>query len=322
MHMQFLNNKFSGVIIGGAYAFLIRILFSNPVLKDGMFKFSLFSITFIWIVPILIGAIPIIFAPKDKKISIRFSIWSPVVSVLLFFLIAFLSHIEDIICLWILAIPFVTGAIIGGITIRAIVVHNRKKKGYLYSLLLVPALSSLVEGQFKTPVQRFSYSNSVTISATPQAIWPNIIRVREIKENEYRKGFFYYAGIPRPLYATLDTDAAGGIRIGHFGGGLRFIERVATWEPNQKISFDITVDETSIGNSVFDNHILRGGRFRFVEAAYQLQQTGPNTTLLTLKSTYELNSKINGYASYWGQILLNDFQGRLLEVIKQRCDAQ
>jgi hypothetical protein len=126
--------------------------------------------------------------------------------------------------------------------------------------------------------------------------------------------------VPRPLYAELDKDTVGAIRTGHFEGGLKFIEKVSVWERNSKILFDITVDDSSIGTSVFDNHILKGGHFRFISACYELKPLGDNQTELSLTSCYELDTKVNAYAAWWGQTLMDDFQGRLLVTLKKRCD--
>jgi len=316
--MKFLNSKFSGIIIGGLYGYFGRLLFH--AFRTSLFKSGLFSITFIVIIPLLIGSIPIIFSPKDKKISLWFSIWSPAVSILVFFFLAFMSKVEDGICIVILAVPYVLAAIIGGVLFRFFINRSRKKNGMIFSLILVPFISSFIESKLPIPSETHSFTNRVVINATPDKIWPNIIRVKEIGENEYNKGFFYYSGVPRPLYAELDKDTVGATRIGHFQGGLKFVEKVAVWERDKKILFDILVDDGSIRNSVFDNHILKGGHFKFLNACYELKPIGNNKTELSLTSSYELDTKVNGYAAYWGQTLLNDFQGRLLMLLKNRCE--
>jgi hypothetical protein len=212
------------------------------------------------------------------------------------------------------------GAITGGMLIRLFLMRSRKKQGLITSLIIIPMLSSLIESKLPEPTLVHGYSNKIIINTTPEKVWPNIIRVNEIAEAEYPKGLFYYSGVPRPLYAELDRDTIGATRIGHFQGGLRFIEKVSVWERNKRILFDITVDDKSIGTSVFDNHILKGGHFKFKDACYELKPVGTHQTELCLTSAYELDTRVNTYASYWGQTLLNDFQGRLLEVLKQRCE--
>lgn len=58
----------------------------------------------------------------------------------------------------------------------------------------------------------------------------------------------------------------------------------------------------------------------FVDASYELTRISTDKTLLTLTSSYQLNTMINYYASAWGNLLLSDFQQQQLDVIKKRCE--
>jgi hypothetical protein len=112
----------------------------------------------------------------------------------------------------------------------------------------------------------------------------------------------------------------GATRVGHFEGGLKFMEKVTSWERNRHIGFDISVILSSIRQTVFDQHILKGNHFKFLQADYMLTPLSNGQTELTLRSSYQLNTKVNAYASYCGNQLVTDFQERLLQVIKTRCD--
>lgn len=311
--------KYAGIIIGAVYAVTLRLVFNIKEL-DG--AFSLFSITFIWLTPIIIGLIPLFYANKEQLKSWGYRIFSPVWTVITFFLLCFLTRIEDLICLWVILIPFMLGAVTAGLIAGEIIQRVKTKRGTLYSIILLPIVISPIEQQFKMPTKSYSVVTSVTINATPETIWGNIIRVKQIDENEYSKGFFNYAGIPRPLYAELDNDTLGATRIGHFEGGLKFEEKVTVWDRNKHIAFDITVVPSSIRQTVFDQHILRGNNFKFLNAAYNLKPLPNGQTKLILSSSYELTTNINSYASFCGNQLLTDFQERLLTVIKTRCDKK
>ncbi|MBO9565765.1 MAG: hypothetical protein J7621_23515 [Niastella sp.] len=190
----------------------------------------------------------------------------------------------------------------------------------MYSLFLIPLLTGLLEDRFPTPTKVYEIRTPVRIHAPSAIVWENVIRVKEIGKEEYSKGFFNYAGIPRPLFAELDKDTVGATRIGHFEGGLTFRETVINWERNRKVSFSIEVIPGSIRNAIFDQHILKGNHFKFLNASYELKSINDKETELTLVCSYQLDTKINGYGSFWGNRLLTDFQERLLAVIKKRCD--
>ncbi|MBX3252717.1 MAG: hypothetical protein KF862_01145 [Chitinophagaceae bacterium] len=309
--------KYAGIIIGAVYALILRLIFNIHALDEA---FNLFSVTFIWITPIVIGLIPLFYANKEQLKSWGYRISSPVWTVVVFFLLCFLTRIEDLICLWVILIPYMLAAITVGLIAGEIIQRVKTKRGTLYTIILLPFIISPIEQQFKQPTHSYSVVTNTIINAKPETIWKNIIRVRKIHANEYTKGFFNYAGIPRPLYAELDKDTLGATRIGHFEGGLKFLEKVTTWDRNKHISFDITVVSSSIRQTVFDQHILRGNHFKFLNAEYNLKSLPNGQTELTLSSSYELTTNINAYASFCGDQILTDFQERLLKVIKNRCE--
>ena len=311
--------SYVGIIIGAVYALILRLIFNIKALDE---VFSLFSITFIWVTPVIIGLVPLFYANKEQLKRWGYRIFSPVWTVVVFFILCFLTRIEDLICLWVILIPYMFGALTVGLIAGEIIQRAKTKRGTLYSVILLPFIISPIEQQFKMPTNSYSVVTSITINATPEEIWENIIRVKQIDENEYTKGFFNYAGIPRPLYAELDKDSLGATRIGHFEGGLKFEERITTWNLNRHIAFDITVVPSSIRQTVFDQHILRGNNFNFLNAAYNLKPLPNGQTELILSSSYVLTTNINYYASFCGNQLLTDFQERLLKVIKTRCDKK
>ncbi len=318
--MNKLFQKIAGIFFGATYGLILRFVFN--VDAEGIFENSLnlFSFTFIWITPIIIGVIPFFFASKEQLDNWGYRIQTPIWSVIVFFLLCYLTRIEDLICLWILLLPYLIGAIIIGLIAGKIIKYIKDKKGIVYSIVLIPFIASPIEQQFQTPVNAYSVTTIVMINSEPEIIWKNIIRVKPIGSQEYTKGFFNYSGIPRPLFAELDKDTINAIRIGHFEEGLMFVEKVTSWDRNKHIGFDISVVPSSIRQTVFDQHVLRGNHFRFLNAHYSLKKIHDGQTELTLSSSYELNTNFNWYASYCGNKLLTDFQERLLQVIKTRCD--
>jgi hypothetical protein len=311
-------SKYGGILIGSVYGLTMRVFFGEDL--KGFSMADLFSVTFVWIVPIIIGITPLIFASKEQLTKNIYRLGTPILTVFLFFLYCFITRLEDIICLVIISIPFLISAALGGFIFSQIILKYRRRNGIMFSLLFVPFLSGSIEEQLPTPTKVYEVKTGVIINSTLNNVWENIVRVKQINESEYNKGFFNFAGIPRPLYAELDKDTIGATRIGYFEGGLIFKEKVINWNRNKNVSFDITVIPSSIRKNIFDQHILKGGHFKFLNATYDLRHISKNKTELILTSSYQLDTKINIYGSYWGDKLLTDFQERLLEVIKGRCD--
>lgn len=311
--------KYAPILPGALYGLVLRLIFNIPY--GSHFSFTdLFSITFIWVVPFIMGVAPLIFAKKKHLENIGYTACVPAFSVLLFAVICFITRIEDIICIVIIALPFLLCAMFGGLFFGSLILKYRKRRGIIYSILFFPLIAGFVEEQFTVPSQDFEIKTVRIINALPDTIWKNVIRVKEIKDKEYEKGFFNYAGIPKPIFAELDKDTIGATRIGHFEGGLLFKETVSYWDRENKISFNIKVIPSTLRNTVFDQHLLTGKHFEFLTASYELKKINNSQTQLTLTSSYKLDTRINLYASIWGNSMLSDFQGRLLDVIKHRCE--
>lgn len=303
-----------GIVIGIAYGLVTRFVFGE--------KATLASITYLFIIPTILGIVPLMFADNDQLKSYKNIIFIPWLTVATFFLTMFLIGIEDIICLLILAGPFFILGTIGAFIYRLVQINKQKNKGKLLTLVLIPFLFAPIEEYIKSPSATFKIKSEVIISATPETIWNNIVEVKTIQENEYNSGFFNDIGIPRPMSATIDRKEVGGLRIGNFEGGLKFVETITKYEPNKIVSFDITVDPKSVRPNVFDQHVLNGNYFMFVDATYELTPLSNGQIKLELSSNYQLTSTINFYGKFWGDIILKDFQDRLLYVIEKRCETK
>jgi hypothetical protein len=310
-------SNFGGILIGGLYGLLMRIVFGADLKGDFA---DLFSITFIWVVPIIVGLTPLIFSTKENLENISYRIFKPILAVLTFFILCYWTGHEDIICIIIISIPFLIVAGISGVIFGGAILRHRKKNGILYSIFLMPLLAGIIEPNFPTPIENYETISSIIINADKSEIWENIVRVDKIEDTEYKKGLFNYAGIPRPLYAELDKDTLGGTRIGHFDGGLKFQENIISWNKNNSVTFDIKIIPSTTNRTIFERHMLNGEHFKFLNATYTLKEIANGQTELLLTTKFQLDTKINFYGEFWGQHLLTDFQDRLINVIKNRCE--
>jgi len=303
-----------GIVLGIAYGLVTRLVFGQKV--------TLASVTYLFIIPTILGIIPLMFADNDKLKSYRNIIFIPWLTVVTFFLTMFLFGIEDFICLLVLAAPFFILGTVGALIYRIFQINRQKSKGKLLTLVLLPFLFAPIEEYIKSPSDTFNVKSEVIIDATPETIWSNIVEVQTIDPKEYNTGFFNSIGIPRPISATVDKKDLGGQRTGNFEGGLKFIETITKYDENKVVSFDIKIDPETVRQKVFDQHVLNGNYFNFVDATYELTELKSGQIKLTLSSSYQLTSTINFYGKFWGDIILSDFQDRLLNVIENRCEIK
>src|SRR5262249_52738289 len=128
-----------GVTVGIAYGLLTRFVFGEEA--------TLASITYLFIIPAVLGTVPLMFADNDQLKSYRNIIFIPWLTVATFFLTMFLIGLEEFICLLILAGPFFILATLGAFIYRVVQINKEKRKGKLLTLLLLPFLLSPVEEQ-------------------------------------------------------------------------------------------------------------------------------------------------------------------------------
>jgi hypothetical protein len=301
-----------GIIVGASYGLVVRIVLG---LED-----AIASVTFFFLVPVILGIIPLLFSNNEKLTWYRNLIFIPWLTVIAFFVAAFVFRLEDIACLLVFAAPFLILASIGAFIFMVVQINRNKNKGKLMTLILLPFMLSPIEKYIESPTQINTIESEIIISATSEKIWDHIVAVDSIKQSEYCSGFFNTIGIPRPIAATVDRRGSGGHRTGYFEGGLKFNETIERYETGKTISFDIAIEPGSVRKVIFDQHVLRGNYFSFVNATYELVPLSEGKVKLKLSSSYRLTSKINFYGKFWGDIILKDFQDRLLQVIQSRCE--
>lgn len=76
MTLKRVSAKYGGLLLGGLYGLLMRILFGLDF--NGKFA-DLFSITFVWILPILIGLAPLLVSSNEDLLKRRILFFRPVV---------------------------------------------------------------------------------------------------------------------------------------------------------------------------------------------------------------------------------------------------
>jgi hypothetical protein len=58
-----------------------------------------------------------------------------------------------------------------------------------------------------------------------------------------------------------------------------------------------------------------------LRGTYELCPLGPGRTRLVLYSQQRLSTHLNWYAGLWTRYIMSEIQGRILGVLKQRCEA-
>ncbi len=314
--------QYIGIILGAFYGFAIRYLL-NPRERENSAGdiydyYNIYTISFIWVLPIVISIIPILYAKKEILESKWKQFIFPFLSVLLFFLFTLSSGIEDWLCILIIAFPFLFTAGVVGIILAPIIKNRSSNK--LYSVILLPLILSPIESLIPNRSEHFEIVSKIVIQADRQKIWKNLIEVPEIKDNEYKKGFFNFVGIPRPIKSELKIVNEIEYRIGHFSDELKLYETISKVEPLEFVEFKIHINKSELRDLPTDKHLLKSNYFSFEKISYKLNKLSQGKTELTLSCNYTLESKMNGYANFWASRIIKDFESRLLNSLKLKIE--
>lgn len=311
--------QYIGILLGAMYGYCYRLLCGTEK-ADAIYDYSIYSISFIWILPIAISIIPILFAKKEILASKWKQFLFPFCSVLLFFLLALSRGLEDWLCILIIAFPFLLTAGITGLLVTSLIKDRNSKK--LYTIILLPLLLNPLESYLPNQKESFLVEKSITIDAKKETVWGNLIEVPEIKNEEFNPGFYNFIGVPRPVKSELKTIDDQEYRIGHFTDGLKLYETISQIDTNHFVAFNIHLNKSKLRDLPTDQHLLNSNYFNFETISYQVVELESNRIKLILRCKYNLNSKMNTYANFWAKEIITDFEERLLEALKLKIERE
>lgn len=312
-----------GVIAAVAYGAFARIVFGigNSRQTD---LFGTISIAFLFLVPLAIGALSVYFAAPEHKMSWLHALVAPWIPTAICLIIAGLLAWEFAFCI-LLASPIFFGmSSLGGLLI-CLLLHLKKRSekyqtGTLLVLLLAPYFFTPLENQFPVQDSILTMHSQIEIKASPEIVWRNITRFRQVTDAERRFGLFHLAGLPRPLQATLAYEGIGGVRRGEWEDGLAFNGYITDWKPNDRYTLRLVVDTSAVQLSPVPLKEIGGKYFDMVDDSYIIEPVGEGKVILHLLSTYRLTTRLNWFGRLWIDFFLQDLQNYILQIEKERCE--
>ncbi|MBL8162389.1 MAG: hypothetical protein JNJ61_10425 [Anaerolineae bacterium] len=315
------NVMISAVIIAVIYGVGCRLVFGSTFTSSFL---RTLSNGFLIVMPIALGALTVYLLRNRPIKTLVEAIAVPFVPSMILMLGVVIINLEATICVIMASPLFLIMSSVGGAVMYLMLraakhygIGQRTQQTVLALVLIIPYLVTPL-GRDTTPLTR-SVVNRVEVNADADAIWAQIIRVPEISEAEQRFSLFHVMGIPRPLEATLEGNGVGAVRHGIFEYGLSFEERITEWQPGMVIEFDIDVEPSALVPAPLTE--IGGRHFDVLAARYEIEPLNDGRSILHLKSTYQLTTEINFYASLWADLIMQDFQQYVLEIVKRRAEA-
>lgn len=315
-----LKNVFIAIGIPTLYAIVLRLAFG---VEDWNELFSVMSVTFLFLLPTIVGVLTIYLSDKNKVQKLWYRIFIPWIPVILFLIITLALAIEGWAC-WLMILPiFLITASIGGLIGGYLKRKRRNDRLNISFLILIPFLISPVEQLIEKIPGTYKVYTYIDINASAEKIWKNVTRVKTI-ENEEDTGYLTrFLGFPRPLKAELNYNGVGAYREAIFTNGLIFKETVTEYEENKKMVFSIRANTYEIPSTTLDEHILIGGKyFDVLDGTYELEKLSNGLNRLHLYSHFKMNTTFNFYAGWWGTWIMKDIQNNILRVEKKRSENE
>jgi hypothetical protein len=320
------NVLFVGFALGVVYGLLAYVGFfqiGHLTRDPAIFSADLATIAFLGLVPMAIGAIPLLFTDVDQIKNYLNILFIPWASILGIFAVLFLTLREGTLCILVLGVPFLAAALIGtvvAVILRGRVISRKKRQAAGAALMMLPFVFVWGEKRWLVREEGVSVPSSVIVGAPATDVFEQLAVIEPIKDDEFQVGMLNRLGVPRPVEATVDFRGIGGHRVGRFERGLEFKELITTYDPPRAMTFDISVDPTQLEPKSTGRHALEGGYFRFVDATYTIEPLGPARCKVTLSSRYVARSSVNAYGELWANFIIGDFQERVLHVLARRFE--
>lgn len=306
------------VAIPTLYALVLRLFFGIKTWSD---LFSVMSISFLFCLPTIVGALTVYFSNERMVRSFIYNILVPWIPIFIFLFITLGLAWEGWAC-WLMVLPlFLITASVGGLLGASFKRIKKGNKVYISILTLLPFFISPIESFFGAIPGAYEAYTFIDINSTPDRIWQNVTRVGTIDEGQDNGWLTKSLGFPRPVKAELNFEGVGAYREAIFTNGLVFHETVSEYIDKRRMVFSIKANPYEIPSTTMDEHVVIGGQyFDVLNGTYDLERLNDKTYRLHLYSHFKLTTTFNFYASWWAKWIMRDIQNNILQVVRQRAE--
>lgn len=280
---------------------------------------------------------------SEQKPSLSFNLLTS----MLFFPLALTTIQLSILCLLLLegticilmAAPFLYGlSIIGGAVATLILFLSGSEQfkkqpklavSFVALLLVLAAFSQWVETTFYTRHWHTAKTTQLTVNAPVENVFKHVKAYPVIQNpNEVNSwvDLFFVLGLPAPTQSSFRCDSGQSqcSRECRFTQNITLKEKVTRLDENKELSFDV-VSVVGRQNRLtgVDVHIMPGGAyFDNHKGQFLLQPLGPNKTLITGTTWYQLHTSMPWYAKPWADVMLQGIHAKVLNQIKKVSEQE
>ena len=277
--------------------------------------------SFIYLVPILVGAVTVYIAETRQRRTWTYYFWAPFLANVIFVVGTLLILVEGGICAILIVPLFALLGSLGGLLMGIVCRTTNWPKQTLYSFAVLPLVFGGLEASVPLPERLSSIERTVIIHAAPSEVWRQIHNAHDIKPEEVSLAWAYRIGVPMPLAGVTQQTPTGLVRKITMGKGIHFDQVVAEWQENKYVRWTYRFDDDSFPPRALDDHVKIGGLyFDFKDTSYTLTPRGEGTEL-TLRMQYRVSTQFNWYADAVARLLLGNVEEVLLDFYRQRSET-
>jgi hypothetical protein len=310
-------SKWYPFVAGIAAGLLQRLLFWG----DPGGAWSAMAGAFIYLAPMIVGAVTVYVAERSARRSWSYYFWAPFAANLLFILGTLIIMIEGLICAIVIMPLFAIAGGIGGMCMGVVCRMTNWPKQAVYSLAALPIILGLGGDYLPTPVEFSSVQRSVIVQATPAQIWHHLNHADNIRPEEFNASWASKIGVPMPVSGITEELPNGErVRKSRWDKGVYFEEPITDWQPGRYLRWTFRFTPDSFPAHALDNHVVIGGHyFDLIDTGFTLKPVAGGTQV-DIKAHYRVSTQFNFYADFVAQLLLGNMLETDLTFYKNRSE--
>jgi hypothetical protein len=276
--------------------------------------------SFVFLVPLAVGAITVFIAEHERRRSWAYYAYAGLLANVFVVLGTLLILYEGLICAVVIVPLLSVIGMVGGLVMGAVCRMTNWPKQITYCVAVLPLLVGSVEPTDHLPVRIQTIERTLSIAAPREVVWARLFDVHDIRPEEYERSIAHRIGVPWPVAARGDAAKTPGVRHIAMGKQVHFDQIEIERREFELVRWRQQFYPDSFPPKAFDQHVVLGGDYFDVEeVAYALAAHGERTEL-TIRMQYRVSTRFNWYADAVARVVLGNLEETLLNIYRKRAE--
>jgi hypothetical protein len=305
------------IVAGALVGVVLRLAFFGHA--DGPYDAMMGS--FIFLAPAAVSAVTVYLAERRARRGWGYYAFAGMFANVLFVIGTLMILIEGWICAAVILPFFAMVGVVTGLIMGAVCRLTRWPKQAAYSFVMLPLILGAVEPPSGLPVRQKTIERTLLIDAPRDAVWNQLMNVRDIRHDEVGSAIAFRIGVPPPMSAISGSQGGTAVRRISMGKHVYFDQVEIERREQAYVRWAQRFYPDSFPPGSFDEHVVMGGPyFDIGEVEYTLTPEGAGTRL-SVSMHYRVSTRFNWYADAVARLMLGNLEEVLLGVYQGRAEA-